>query len=191
MISIKNLTPHPVTIIRGGQRTEYPACAPTDLPRATEAMVQPDMCLTDGGSDGQGGYENSRSLSETGLVDNLGYTGVEGLPPFAPGERMFGSTTFLIVSVVTAIGALAAGRGVEDLLIPMGQVRDASGRIVGATSLAPAASLLTPLYRAIADPYRQEVINALQERNAARGIAPTMEQVAEIERQEVAAPCPP
>jgi hypothetical protein len=39
MISIKNLTPHPVTIIRGGQRTEYPACAPTDLPRATVVMV--------------------------------------------------------------------------------------------------------------------------------------------------------
>lgn len=198
MITIVNLTPHPVTIIRRCPNPsgppeaiiehvfEYPACAPSNLPRATEAPVQSDMCLTDGGSDGQGGYENARSLAATGLVDNLGYTGIEGLPPLTQGERMFGVTTFLIVSVVTAIGALAAGRGVEDLLIPMGQVRDASGRIVGATSLAPAASLLTPLYRAIVAPYNARIMDILRERNAARGVAPTMEQVAEIERQEIA-----
>lgn len=151
MITIVNLTPHPVTIIRPGREPAiYPACSPADLPRATEAVVSPDMGLTDSASDGQGGYENSVALADTGLVDTLGYTGVEGLPPCSPGDRMFGVPSFKIVSVVTAIGALAAGRGIEDLLVPMGQVRDASGRVVGATSLAPAASLLTPMYRAIA-----------------------------------------
>lgn len=207
MITIVNLTPHPVTIIRRcpdpngppeaiiEHRTEYPACAPADLPRAIESTVmrssggavfaapgsrddgQPaelqrinigDMALSDSGSDGQGGYENSGSLQSTGLVDFFGYVGVENLPEVSVGDRMFGLTTFRIVSIVTALGALAAGRGIEDLLVPMGQVRDDNGRIVGASGLAPATSLLTPLYRALTGPHVVRTIEALQERNAAR-----------------------
>jgi hypothetical protein len=180
MITIVNLTPHPVTIIRRcpdpngppdaiiEHRTEYPACSPADLPRATEGPDAGDMCLTDSGSDGQGGYENTISLRSTGLVEFLGYTGVDGLPDPEPGERMFGFGTFRIVSIVTAIGALAAGRGIEDLLVPMGQVRDATGRVIGATNLAPAASLLAPMYRALVRPYHDSTIEALRERNAAR-----------------------
>lgn len=168
MIKIVNLTPHSVVIIRGTVRTEFPACAPCDLPRALEENVAPDMALTDSGSDGQGGYANASALAETGLVDNIGYTGVTRLAHHEPGELMFGVGTFRIVSVVTAIGCLAKGRGVEDLLIPMGQVRDDAGRVIGATSLAPAAALLTPMYKAIVAPYAAEILRALQERNAAR-----------------------
>jgi hypothetical protein len=178
-ITIINLTPHPVTIVRRcpdpsgppdaiiEHRTEYPPCAPADLPRATEGTDAGDMALSDSASDGQGGYENARSLRDTGLVDFVGYTGVEGLPDVPSGDRMFGLTTFRIVSIVTVIGALAAGRGIEDLLVPMGQVRDAQGRVVGAMGLAPASSLLAPMYRAIVAPHVRHRIDALQERNEA------------------------
>jgi hypothetical protein len=187
MITIVNLTPHPVTIIRRcpdpngppdafvETRTEYPACAPADLPRAVESTLHGehkigigDIALTDSGSDGQGGYANAVSLMDTGLVDFTGYVGVEGLPEVSANDRMFGVTTFRIVSIVTALGALAAGRGIEDLLVPMGQVRDDKGRVIDATGLSPATSLLTPLYRAIVAPYQRRTTEALEERNAAR-----------------------
>lgn len=168
MITIINLTPHPVTIIRPGtDPVTYPACAPADLPRVTEGPDTGEMALTDSASDGQGGYENAVWLRSTGLVDFVGYTGVEGLPEVPANDRMFGLDTFRIVSIVTAIGALAAGRGIEDLLVPMGQVRDDKGRIIGATGLAPAASLLAPMYRAIVRPHQRRTIAALEERNAA------------------------
>ena len=179
-IKIINLTPHPVTIIRRcpdpngppdaiiEHRTEFAACAPADLPRATEGPDAGEMALTDSGSDGQGGYKNAVSLRSTGIVDFVGYTGVDGLSEVPANDRMFGLDTFRIVSIVTAIGALAAGRGIEDLLVQMGQVRDAQGRIIGATGLAPASSLLAPMYRAIVRPHQRMTIKALEERNAAR-----------------------
>lgn len=169
-ITIINLTPHPVTIHRPDRDpVTYPACSPADLPRATEAPDKGWGCmeLSESG-DGQAGYENAVSLQSTGLVDSVGYNGVEGLPDIPPDERAFGCTTFRIVSIVTAIGALAAGRDIVDLLVPMGQVRDANGRIIGATGLAPAATLLTPMYRAIVAPHQRRTIEALEERNAAR-----------------------
>lgn len=183
MIKIVNLTPHPVIICRPGREpVTYPACAPADLPRAIENCEYPvdlddpariigigDLALTDAGSDGQGGYENAVSLQGTGLVDFIGYVGVEGLPEVSASDRMFGLDTFRIVSIVTALGALAAGRGIEDLLVPMGQIRDDRGRIVGAAGLAPATSLLTPLYRRITTPLHRATLRALEERNEARG----------------------
>lgn len=187
MITIINMTPHPVTIIRRcpnpngppdaiiEHRTEYPACPPADLPRAVEshsmddvAIGIGDMALSCSACDTQGGYANAVSLRGTGLIDFVGYTGAEGLPAFGPGERAFGLDTFRIVSIVTALGALAAGRGIEDLLVPMGQVRDSQGRIIGATGLSPATSLLTPMYRAITKPLQYRLLQALHERNDAR-----------------------
>lgn len=178
-MKITNLTPHTVTIIRRcpdpngppeaivEHRTEFPACDPADIPRALEVPDSGDMCLTDSGSDGQGGYENINSLRSTGLVDFVGYSGVSGLPDVPASDRMFGLTEFRIVSIVTAIGALAAGRGIEDLLVPMGQVRDERGRIIGATSLAPASSLLAPMYRAIVKPYNEQIAEAHRQRHDA------------------------
>lgn len=199
-MNIINLTPHPITIIRRcpdpsgppeatiEHRTEYPACAPADLPRATEMPDNGEMALTDSGSDGQGGYENIVSLRSTGLVDFVGYAGVEGLPEVSTSDRMFGLTTFRIVSIVTAIGALAAGRGIEDLLVPMGQVRDDKGRIIGATGLAPASSLLAPMYRAIVAPHQEATIKALDERNEARSMQRINHELDRL-NQEIAA-CP-
>lgn len=190
MITITNLTPHPVTIIRPNRDpVTYPACAATDLPRATESAEYPAdlaaqfigapdhkisiglMELADAGSDGQGGYENYVTLDKLGFVDFVGYTGVEGLPPLPRSETMFGLGTFRIVSIVTALGALVAGRGIEDLLIPMGQVRDDNGRVIGATGLAPATALLSPLVMRLTHPIRREVVIALEERNKARRAA--------------------
>jgi hypothetical protein len=180
MIKIINLTPHTVTIVRRcpdpngppeaiiEHRTEYPACAPSEIPRATETPDMGNMCLTDAGSDGQGGCENINSLRSTGLVEFVGYSGIEGLPEMPASDRMFGLDTFRIVSIVTVIGALAAGRGIEDLLVPMGQVRDDKGRIIGATGLAPASALLAPMYRSVVKPYQERIIEALEERNLAR-----------------------
>lgn len=165
-VTIKNLTPHPVTIVRDGRDpVTYPPCAPNDLPRATESEERGEMALINAASDGQGGYETGVALDGTGLVDWSGYTGVSNLPDFLPGERMFGISQFYIVSIVTAIGALAAGRGIEDLLVPSGQVRDATGRIIGATGLAPATSLLSPMYRALVAPIRAEINRLLDQRN--------------------------
>jgi len=157
-LTITNLTPHAVTIIRpNGQRTEYPPCDPERLPRAVEAPnpggVGSMLLIYD---DTQGSYANSQALADTGLVDRVAYCGVEGLPPLTLGASIaFGVTEFHIVSIVTVIGAIAAGRPTADLLVPMGQVRDASGRVVGATGLASADCLLGPAAEALHRKWRR------------------------------------
>lgn len=142
---IVNLTPHPVSIVRGDHSATYPAAAPEDLPTAIDGPVywlplgsQPHIP----GDDSQTSYAILCQLGECPLVDRVGYTGVRGLPPFPSLGLGDGISTAYIVSVVTAIGALAAGRPIYDLLIPSGQVRDAQGRIIGATGLAPAECVL-------------------------------------------------
>jgi hypothetical protein len=157
-MQIVNLTPHPVTIIRSipdptgapadriESSTTYPACAPADLPRAIETPRPDNGCMELSVSgDTQDAYANAVSMSASGVVDSVGYSGVESLPDLTPNERAFGVDTFRIVSIVTAIGALAAGRPIVDLLVPMGQIRDATGRIIGASALAPASALLSPM----------------------------------------------
>jgi hypothetical protein len=146
-MQIVNLTPHPITILRQlgtrSIRVDYPACSPDRLPRATEQPTPPVLGVFPElpGDDSQRAHDILSQLGETGLVDYIGYFGVEGLPPV--GADQIG--TCYIVSVVTVIGAVAAGRPIIDLLIPMGQVRGADGRIIGATALAPAESLLRPM----------------------------------------------
>jgi len=178
-IKIVNLTPHPVTIYRTRPSdtgapadreplppVTYPACAPADLPRAVETPMAGAGCMELSVSgDTQDAYENHWSMVHSGVVDFAGYSGVENLPDIPADEQAFGCTTFCIVSIVTAIGALAAGRPIVDLLIPMGQVRDASGRIIGATGLAPASALLTPMAERLIAMGRSAV-SALHERLA-------------------------
>lgn len=153
--------PRPARIVGGEtqyRRTEdayesvtvFPACPPEHLPRAVEQPTPPQLSILTF-DDSQGSYENICSLKSSGLVDNVAYVGVEALPELTPGEVALGCTTFRIVSIVTALGAIAAGRPVCDLLIPMGQVRDAQGRIIGATGLAPADVVLRPMATAIAE----------------------------------------
>lgn len=162
-ITIVNLTPHPITIYRTRSSDTgapadreplppitYQACAPEALPRATETPMTHSGCMELSVSgDTQDAYENHWSMVHSGVVDFVGYGGVENLPDLSPDDRAFGCTTFRIVSIVMAIGALAAGRPIVDLLVPMGQVRDTSGRIIGATGLAPASALLTPMVQKI------------------------------------------
>jgi len=182
-ITIVNLTPHPVTIYRTrpsdtGSPADrelppvvYPACKPADLPRAIETPMTDSGCMELSVSgDTQDAYENHWSMVGTGVVDFAGFTGVANLPAPTPDELAFGCTTFRIVSITTAIGALAAGRTIVDLLVPMGQVRDGAGRIIGASGLAPASSLLTSMAqrliaigRSAVDMYREQLANARQE----------------------------
>jgi hypothetical protein len=171
MITIVNLTPHPVTIVRPGREAViYPACAPAELPRAVEEQVIGGLDLIH--DDTQGAYACTVSCMETGLVDSVGYTGVTGLPELTDGEIAFGCTKFYIVSIVTVLGALAAGRPTCDLLVPMGQVRDANGRIIGATGLAQADVLLSPLATTLRKRWRPSAItHEAAERHYQRGIA--------------------
>lgn len=167
-IKIVNLTPHPVTIIRStpgqtGSGIVYPACPPDQLPRAIEiASGGPAIGALVGipNDDSQVAYDVSVSLQSTGLVDCVGYSGLSGMPDFA-GTWADGIETHYIVSIVTAIGAIAAGRSVMDMLIPMGQVRDETGRIVGATGLAPAESVLGPMVTAISERATGPVLRTL------------------------------
>jgi hypothetical protein len=208
-INIVNLTPHPVTIYRTHPAdtgapadreplppVTYPACAPADLPRAIETPMTGAGCMQLAVSgDTQDAYENHWSMVHTGVVDFAGYSGVENLPDLSPAgysgvdnlpdlspeERAFGCTTFRIVSIVTAIGAIAAGRPIVDLLIPMGQVRDTSGRIIGATALAPASGLLTPMAEKILA-MRQGTIDALiAQRDQAQQLVADLTRVREAQ----------
>jgi len=58
----------------------------------------------------------------------VAYGALKDLPDPTPG-------TYYVVSVVTAMAARAAGRGVDDLLTPGQQVRDEAGRVIGCLSL--------------------------------------------------------
>lgn len=160
MIEIVNLTPHPVTIIRDcpdphgspsdrvTQRIVFPPCDPSRLPRAIETPWNGGLDLIH--DDSQGTYVTMSALSATGLVDKIGYSGVENLPSISDAEvHHDGIRVAYIVSIVTAIGALVAGRPTCDLLVPMGQVRDEGGRIIGATSLGAVDVLLDPMARAL------------------------------------------
>ena len=144
-------------------RITFPACAPADLPRAVEAAERNGETIGLGimeiaeSGDGQASYAHHCSLEDTGVVDMLGLVGVERLPPLAAGEAAFGVEVFRIVSIVTALGALAEGRTIVDLLIPCGQVRDAAGRIIGASGLAPASSLLSPLAERLLETGRSQM----------------------------------
>lgn len=170
MISIVNLTPHPVTIIRAGREpVTYPACAPDALPRAIETPMTHSGCMELSVSgDTQDAYENHWSMVHAGVVDFVGYSGVDGLPELSATDRAFGCTQFRIVSIVTAIGALAAGRPIVDLLVPMGQVRDAAGRIIGAAGLAPASALLTPIAERLIEMGRSQLEHLRGQLAAAR-----------------------
>lgn len=209
-IKIVNLTPHPVTIYRtrpsdAGAPADreplppvtYPACAPADLPRAVETPRADAGCMELSVSgDTQDAYENHWSMVHSGVVDFSGYSGVENLPDLPPDERAFGCTTFRIVSIVTAIGALAAGRPIVDLLIPMGQVRDGNGLIIGATGLAPASALLTPAAERIKSWFdesrrllveRTEALRAAREQlDLARGQIADLTRVREEQQADLA-----
>lgn len=106
---IRNLTPHTVTIVdeNGDVALELPS---EGVARAAQTDVP------------------------AGEVDGIPvvrttFGNPDGLPEAEEG-------VFLVVSVITANAARAAGRGTEDLLLTSNPVRDAEGRIVGCRALA-------------------------------------------------------
>lgn len=146
-MEIINLTPHAVTIVRPNQpNTVFPACDLSSIPRATESNGRAPVSWLSipPGDDTQSAYETDMALSATGLIDHCGYNGIENLPDLEMKPWPGPPARCYIVSIITAIGAVAAQRSIIDLLIPMGQIRDGAGRIIGATSLAPASDLLWP-----------------------------------------------
>ncbi len=113
MARLINLTPHPITIVVGGNKVEI-------APSGQVARVSQEY----------------RDLGTLGLKEGVDiplvastYGDVTGLPPEEPG-------VFYIVSAIVAQAAWAMGR--LDVLAPdtgAGAVRDEQGRIVGVTRL--------------------------------------------------------
>jgi hypothetical protein len=160
-MEIINLTPHSVIVVNDTGRTEYPPCRPEDLPRATEGACPAGSAVWSMDGDGQRAYETQLALAATGLVGDIAYLGVTGLPPIAPAGCAALSRCY-IVSIVTVLGALAAGRCIDDMLVPTGQVRGPDGRIVGCTGLTPAPVAVGPMIRSITDGATASLITAMR-----------------------------
>lgn len=114
---IRNLTPHPVTIY--GENGEVLAAFESEgkdaIPRVREEHIFDGTITVDG---------------VPVPVYRVQYTKVGNLPPKRPGVN-------LIVSMLTA---QAAEPDRDDLLVPIGQVRDEQGRIIGCRGLGRLSS---------------------------------------------------
>lgn len=106
-MEIKNLTPHPLNFVVSGEtRTIPPSGAPV---RCSEKVIRGGETL------------NGIPLIQKVMGD------LEGLPPATPGVA-------LVVSLAAAQKAWSMGR--RDVLAIGESVRDADGRIIGASSLS-------------------------------------------------------
>lgn len=97
-----------------------------------------NICAEDGGVirsyESQGiarAKQIARSIGEIDGVElvSMEFGSPEDLPEYTEG-------TFLVVSIITANAARAAGRRIDDLLITSDPVRDDSGRIIGCKRFA-------------------------------------------------------
>jgi hypothetical protein len=113
---IRNLTPHPVTILDGDRRV---AVIPVDGAVAWARMVVRPAGAAPVGRVGEALVPLTRSAYST--------------PVDLPGPV---AGVWLLVSLVTARAAELAGRAVDDLLVPHDIVRDDAGREVGYRSLS-------------------------------------------------------
>lgn len=115
---IVNLTPHEIVIPSTGWRL-----APSGTIARASERHEPAPSI---------GGEPPSDLHPTGLpsipTSYQTFGAPEGLPAPAPG-------TYLVVSMVTAMAAHAAGRATDDLLVPGAQIRDEAGRVTGCGSL--------------------------------------------------------
>lgn len=123
-LKIVNLTPHDVTVVAddGSEQTvTYP-------PSGAVARAVEHRAL-------------GRSLAQDVSVGTMDvrYDGVEALPYPEPGVGY-------IVSVLTVMAALSAGRRTDDLYYPGDPIRDIAGRVIGCRALyrlAPALPEVT------------------------------------------------
>jgi len=146
-----NLTPHDVVIRHHGNEPWTCPRADGKTPRAPERPTEPEVSRYSvaPGDDTQGAYETTCSLRASGLVSEVSIADVESLPAFDGSNPHGGHDRFYIVSVTTVLGAIAAGRPIVDLVIPVGQTRDDAGRVDGATGLVPAPLYLQRVIAAI------------------------------------------
>lgn len=106
---IRNLTPHPVTILGEDGKVLLTLEPEGVIPRVREKHVAEGEVTVDGVAI---------------PVSRINYEEVENLPAPKPG-------VYLVVSLLTA----QAAPDRPDLLVPVGQVRDGQGRIVGCRGL--------------------------------------------------------
>jgi len=114
-VDIVNLTPHPVVVVgdEGQTIAEFP-------PSGTVARLS-ESATPDGAT------PSGIPLTNVALGEIIGL----------PGQV---TSTLYIVSMPLLMGAIAAEVTRSDLVYPYGQVRDASGRIIGCRSLGTVAS---------------------------------------------------
>ena len=113
MASIVNLTPHTVSIV--GEDGELIATFPSEgIARAQQTDVPTGTLVVDG---------HELPLVRTDF----------GAPVDLPEPE---EGVYLVISIITANAAKAAGRPTGDLLITSNPVRDESGRIIGARQFA-------------------------------------------------------
>ena len=116
---ITNLTPHQITIV------DESGTIVRAIPSAGVARAAVTSTPT-------GRLDGVPLVAQT-------YGRPEGLPEPKPG-------VYLVVSLVTAQAAEAAGRDTDDLLLVADLVRDDAGRVIGCRALAPYAPTLVHLY---------------------------------------------
>ena len=109
MFTIKNLTPHAVTILQenGSVFRVFPS---EGVARASQSQVY-------------AGHLDGIELVRTSFGAPIGLPDPE-------------QDTYYIVSLATANAARASGRQVDDLLLTSDPVRDSEGRIIGCRRLA-------------------------------------------------------
>jgi hypothetical protein len=105
-----NLTPHPITVIADDGTATVSIAPAGPSPRVREEHALEGAVTTETGAEVP--------------VSAIRYTSIDGLP-----DRQ--DDTFLIVSMLVA----QAAPDRDDLLVPIGQVRDDQGRIIGCRGL--------------------------------------------------------
>lgn len=129
MSELINLTPHPIRI--------YDVTTPDkidDVNQGLIGVIQPSGKTARVGENDLGttewvSYETYTDGAFRIPVELIEYSAIYGLPRPKDGVR-------LIVPLVTALAALAAGDRRDDFLIPYHQVRNGDGTVVGCRLLA-------------------------------------------------------
>lgn len=129
-MKIINRTPHPITIVPFGTTSEdtvitIPAAPRGEIARVqTTSAVEPPLYV-----------DFARETVAAIPRVRMSWGRVIGLPDPLPGVCH-------VVSAIVVAAAHAHGRDLDDLYVPGDQVRDESGRIVGCSALAVAATAL-------------------------------------------------
>lgn len=119
-MKIHNMTPHPVTLVVGGVKVDFPS---EGVIRATQVDQQVDEIETEVNLG-----NSSSGLSVPVFTSSFGEP--EGVTNFIDPDAVY------IVSSLAAQSLKAAGYDMSRFLVPSGTIRDEQGRIVGCKGLA-------------------------------------------------------